>query len=907
MMTATASRGYFNELLKNPLFFMERKYECYERQGRNGTELEEHYFYKSTQKEISAFINEEKIVHELLHLEYILLVVENEVDNNQNESSDSVTFLFHIANTQCDNDCFVILNSLIKRSQNSEDKFPYIYTLWFLNHCDWNIIQLESAINRYDIKVQHYIFKWLQRICRCLSCRKQQQVKVVADYFNFEYEIYMPTKITDALEYVTPIIPVMNYNLFDLVDYILGDNCVESCDKDGNIIYHEVNTNSSNDLICLYKWFVSDKPLENYWSLKSIYSLVSNERQHKIIQRYFYDVKLGSVDLDVKLLEQFKDSDYSEFMRYRYCINTPCCKINIGNQLLCDSILTLNETHGKSFQSFNGILDFVINHCDSTNPNIDLGLDSFLPCCNGGAVYDDSFAGFIDYSIIISLDEHKFTPENLRTTIINLLDSNGKKKNYITCKYDNNVSPLGVNSKCLKLSESLKLERLDCIISATYKDRWIVSARDFYLCDLFVNKSPEEYIDEDIEISLSNTSVEKLKESIYKIASKYKNGDSGTCIISSKDIDSFECKLLFEYSVPKAMRIYPQKNAYIGPRFDLFKIKESLPKDLNEKDLFNEFRNKEAFMVTERVVSSLKDILKNSIYNGEYFETTYDKFLLSKLRRLYYFKKFVNADNNDLGLSFLKSRILKGLPLFCAPKLAEVHNQATNLPYFWCRGNECFHNNLDEQCLQNNDSWCQYTLFHFAEIIGFPKLHKVEYGYEPDGIISLFIVVANKVMKKFGNLRCRTCGHLMYPIKRDNFDRSNYYSCVNPTCSEFEKVVYLNYCFRCKKGLIDSRDTKQCPSGWYICPTCLSCCDDKQYERLAQRYIISHLPIPNRIQSKLGKGHNDKGHYFCPTCGSELDITYDNAGIFSAYCKSCDKTFGSSVSFGVYRASLQTP
>ena len=263
-----------------------------------------------------------------------------------------------------------------------------------------------------------------------MSYRKQQQIKEVAHYFNFEYEIYIPTQITDALKYVTPIISGTNCNLFDLIDHILGDNS-EVCDEDGNIIYHEVNTNSSNDFICLYKWFVSDKPLKDYQLLRSIYSLVSDERQLKIIQRYFHDVRLGNVSFDVKLLEQFRDNDYLEFMHYRYCINTPSCKINIGNQLLCDCILTLIETQGKSFQSFNGILDFAINHCDVTNPKINLGLDSFLPCCNGGAVYNEAFVGFIDYSIIISLDDRKFTSENLRKTIIKLLDSKGKKKDYL--------------------------------------------------------------------------------------------------------------------------------------------------------------------------------------------------------------------------------------------------------------------------------------------------------------------------------------------------------------------------------------------------------------------------------------------------------------------------------------------
>lgn len=181
-----------------------------------------------------------------------------------------------------------------------------------------------------------------------------------------------------------------------------------------------------------------------------------------------------------------------------------------------------------------------------------------------------------------------------------------------------------------------------------------------------------------------------MKESIYKIASNYKNGNTGTYIINSKDMDSCKCKLLFEYSVPKAMRIYPQKNVCIGSQFDLFKIKETLPKNLNNEDFLKDFRKKEAIEVAERVVSSLNTILKDSIYNDVYFETGYSKSLLSKLRRLYYYKKIVDADTKDFELSFLKRKKIKGLPLFCAPKLAEAHNQATDLPFFGVGGMNVF-------------------------------------------------------------------------------------------------------------------------------------------------------------------------------------------------------------------------
>lgn len=98
MMEATTNKRYFNELKKNPLFFMEQKYESID----NGTEIVDYFYYKSTQAEISAFINEEKIVNEILHLDYVLLVAENEVKDVQEKSSDTVRFSFHIADPQYD-------------------------------------------------------------------------------------------------------------------------------------------------------------------------------------------------------------------------------------------------------------------------------------------------------------------------------------------------------------------------------------------------------------------------------------------------------------------------------------------------------------------------------------------------------------------------------------------------------------------------------------------------------------------------------------------------------------------------------------------------------------------------------------------------------------------------------------
>ncbi len=85
----------------------------------------------------------------------------------------------------------------------------------------------------------------------------------------------------------------------------------------------------------------------------------------------------------------------------------------------------------------------------------------------------------------------------------------------------------------------------------------------------------------------------------------------------------------------------------------------------------------------------------------------------------------------------------------------------------------------------------------------------------------------------------------------------------------------LNYCFKCKRGLIDSRDTKRCPNNWYIYPDCLSCCDDNMYARQVQLYILANKPVPVKLNVMLGQGHNDKNIFFCPDCGCQILITKD--------------------------------
>ena len=84
--------------------------------------------------------------------------------------------------------------------------------------------------------------------------------------------------------------------------------------------------------------------------------------------------------------------------------------------LLCDTLITLHNSKGNSFQTFDGILDCAITRCDTAHPAIDFGLQRFIPTCNRGAVYNiKKFKGFVDYAIVRKLNEALMTDEHLNT------------------------------------------------------------------------------------------------------------------------------------------------------------------------------------------------------------------------------------------------------------------------------------------------------------------------------------------------------------------------------------------------------------------------------------------------------------------------------------------------------------
>lgn len=797
--------------------------------------------------------------------DYVLIAVDDvtrkndtkDIETNDGRSKDVIVeFAFHPVSPECESDWNLIIDSFLQRS--SDDLYRYMELLWSLERYNWDGSFLLGILGKYDIESRATIFKCLQHISRCLSLNKQLLIKEVLGYFGKEYNVYHPDIIFSLIHKDTDShTDPYELDLFAAVDSITA---------------RETDLHAENHLLQVLYWLRHpENVLRDYGILPDVYSYVSEEMRLDIVKRYFHDIRKGQTKLETLILEQFKDNPHSSLSIYRYCISTPGEPIDLSTSLMCDCILTLMKSGGKFLQTFNGLMDLAISKCNRALPFVNFKLEKLFPVCHGGSLINRSFVGFIDYSVLYSINEKKlFDKKALAECAVAILNSHAKRVFYYTfnpeCSYNtviwNRPVDIDTNKLCVDWK---KLIRINI-------DKWEIRDQTNNLVQKLVNGilAPGEDV-----FDLERADINMLSKNIRDIVV-----DS---LLPEKEGKTFSLKttvasFVMPFIVPEKIRITPHKNCRLGRAYERVKTRMGLSSG-------RELMPTEEQEIYTRIIDSLKSNFGLTEYNGEYFETDYDPALLARLCSVYYYNKTGNS------IQFLFDARSPKYIVLCAPKAASECSQAISLPYFWCMGKECFHNALDRQSLVNELDWHRYTAFHLFEIAGYPEIHERHAGYEPEDTIRAFIALSNNVLRKFNSMRCRACGHLLFPDHPGSVYQYNYFSCRNPYCTECGKTIYLNYCFKCKKGLIDSRDTNKCPNGWYICPKCLSCCDDQQYDRMKQRYVLQHLPVPQRVAENVGRGHNDKNMYFCPKCGKQLEIVGKNGNMLALSCKFCKSSY----------------
>lgn len=901
--TASINKTRYEELRKNPVFFLKFFENTYYDDKDN---VIDHSQWRSLDRDLNISFDAGTFADR--ELGYALCVLDEgkeKVDEKGNQYPDTITIKFHSAVSDSVNDWIHIINCFVIRSQNREDKYAFMELLWALDKLPWKEETLISVWSQYPEAMVCFFVKEFQKFGRILSYDKQMSLKSVLSSYNGYYDTYLPNVFRQAYQCVAydSLIPpqkkpnIEQLNLYSIIDAIFSkSSMLNETDEDV----------SSNSLIQFYSWLHGQHRLEDYTLIPKVFPLLSEELRLQSVKRYFHDVRNKHISFDVSLIKELRDNKFDDFIRYRYCVESPEEPIVLTVPLLCDTLITLHNSNGKSFQTFDGILDFAMTRCDTNHPAIDFGLQRFIPTCNRGAVYNKNFKGFIDYAIIRKLNDELMTDEHLIHALVHLMDKHAHRQTYPVCLYGEGTKiPDDVFLNCVKQRVSKvpqKSTTLSCFKYQQYEDRWNIPKENLKYIQEFLNVELHTH-SSSYNISLEMLSTDKLKTYIMSLPDKFTVLQNGEFLVPSynrQDVNSnFDLYLIQKFSDALRMRFAPQKDAVVGLQFDIFglweNIRQALPNEVlsnNQSDKYKEARKKyeqqEAQEVKNRCIASLKKELNTEFTEDAFFEVPYDRNLLSTITKRFYFKGTIREEDKLDQREFLTHSNLRSNIQYCAPQLSEAPNLAIDLPYFWCRGQECFHNNLGTQTLEEENDWHNYKLFHLSEIIGFPLLHKTVAGYEPEPPVWQFIAITNKVMQKFRSLKCRACGHMIFTERTSGFNRYNYYRCVNPTCAEVCHPVYLNFCFKCKRGLIDSRDTKQCPNGWHICSTCLACCDDDQYERQAQRYVLTKQRIPPRIQEKCGHGHNDKGEYFCSQCGNLIQRVDNEHGNISRWCPKCN-------------------
>lgn len=795
-----------------------------------------------------------------------------------------------------------VLSIFLQKSQDHSDKYAVREFLWMLNAYPLDINILNEAICSFENSIQSFFWSALNCQTQCLSIPKQSAIQQYLSSKGINYQIYYPNSIKEALAICYPDIDFSKekLNIFLLINNIIW--------KDE---YKQIRINPkadamespSNIFLQIRKWLKEPEYVfSDFETLSIFFRLFNPGIQLQLIKRYFHSIRCGQTMFDKELVEKLKNNQFENWAIFYHCTQEPSRPINLAVPLLCDNILTFLRTNFTELQTINGTLDMAYTQCDKNSPEIDFGLKRIIPVCQGGAIPNLKFKGFICTKTVFSINEKAFSPKALITLFRKYLSNFGRQIEETIC-LNKEIAPQtcqGLQQNSCTQCPSFGISGLDKYVVSLGGDddnykRVILN----FFTDMVFNAGatifvdPKEFIISPEEskkriISWCNQNLEVIDGLSVSLISggdiELHNGWS-----RNKNIDSKFDSIINDFLEPSWCYIEPRRNAYIG--CGVLYMETGFDEEFINKYGFNDERiqQKENEIIISRVNSALSDQL--TVYpdsNGRYC-VPYDEALLRKLSSDFY--NYSEEDNSSTfspnNNGFLTKANLK-YDRYCAPKYDNDKNLVTQLPFMWCRGKECFKNSLANQTLESCISWSNYTLLHILEIMGHAQIVRTEAGNEASEVIRSFIGMVNQASNLFKRSRCRECNHMLFVLPGTSFNRYNKFQCRLPSCGEFGKTIYLSQCFHCKRGMIDSRDSAKCPNGWHICPKCLSCCDDGIYEKMANRYMRRRVPIPLRIQEKLGHGHNDKDEYFCPKCGQAVNVVFDqNTGRSGKYCEHC--------------------
>ena len=247
--------------------------------------------------------------------------------------------------------------------------------------------------------------------------------------------------------------------------------------------------------------------------------------------------------------------------------------------------------------------------------------------------------------------------------------------------------------------------------------------------------------------------------------------------------------------------------------------------------------------------------------------------------RFFYDAGSNNFSNNPHLAVFERKEIPNGIK-FCEGRIANKKDARLDKAFWWCAGQPCLQHCETEHLTPESD-YNKLTLLDLLKIFEINVDENNSYGFIPNGKYYQLISQINRFNRLLERLYCQGCDEILFPVESSNFAAYTVvrFSCNNRSCVEHSKVVYLNHCLDGKCNfIIDSRISKKCDNGLYICNGCGGCCShdmlNRRLNNLRTNGGVIHQQLIEAVEGK--KGHQEKNEYFCYKCSGIMTEVIDD-------------------------------
>ena len=237
---------------------------------------------------------------------------------------------------------------------------------------------------------------------------------------------------------------------------------------------------------------------------------------------------------------------------------------------------------------------------------------------------------------------------------------------------------------------------------------------------------------------------------------------------------------------------------------------------------------------------------------------------------------FITANKHLFDFKRDLDRVPRGIT-YCegqkAKQLHEFHDQR----FWWCRGRPCFENC---ETKHSSEEWEDYTFLKLLDILGLDCDERETRTGEliPNGEYYKFVGTVNRFRRLCDHLKCCSCARVLFPVESSYYAhyRVTRFWCENEGCDKHHEEVYLHHCLNglCD-NIIDSRDTCQCPNGWWICKDgrCGCCCSNITSRSRQNNLHKAGGSVTSALEEQVtkAKGHLERHMAFCYRCGGEMD------------------------------------